>query len=102
MTNQQQVRPNVSRVAFWDVDFDKIDFDLSSSFVMAKIFNYGTWADIIETLRFYGLDRVSKEVVQVAYFKNTALSFLCTILNLTEQDFVAYQRRQARKPIWDY
>ncbi|WP_338876808.1 hypothetical protein WBJ53_14240 [Spirosoma sp. SC4-14] len=39
--NQYVSRPNLSRTAFWDVDFDTIDFQADSLLVMNKIFNYG-------------------------------------------------------------
>ncbi len=99
---QKFQRPNISRTAFWDVDWDTLDFEADSLLVMSKVFNYGTWADILEVLRFYGPDRVRREVVQGAYYKQTALSFLCLILDLTESDFTAYQYRQARRPIWNH
>jgi hypothetical protein len=99
--NFENGKPNISKIAFWDVNFDKIDFEENSSFVMDKVFNYGIWSDIVETLRFYGVERIKKEIVKAPYFKNNTLSFLCVILNLTEQDFKAYQQRQARKPIWN-
>jgi hypothetical protein len=101
METNNQSKPNVSKIAFWDVNFDNIDFESNSIFVMDKVFNYGIWSDIVEILRFYGIERVRKEIVQAPYFKNITLSFLCVILNLTEQDFTVYQRRQARKPIWN-
>ncbi len=95
-------RPNISKIAFWDVNFDKIDFDKSSVFVIDKVLNHGTWADIIEILRYYGLERAKKDVVQVSYFKSSALSFLCLILDLKKTDFIAYQRRQTRVSNWTY
>jgi hypothetical protein len=101
METNNQAKPNVSKIAFWDVNFDNIDFEGDSVFVMDKVFNYGIWADIVEILRFYGIERVKKEIIHAPYFKNTTLSFLCVILNLTEEDFITYQRRQARKPIWN-
>lgn len=96
------IKPNISKIAFWDVNFDNIDFQENSVFVMNKVFNYGTWDDIIETLRFYGIERVRNEVVKSSYFKNTTLSFLCVILHLTEQDFISYQQRQKRPSNWSY
>ncbi len=95
-------QPNLSKTAFWDVDWKSIDFEADSLFVIGKVMNYGLWTDIIEMLRFYGLERVRQEVVQGAYYKKTALSFLCLILDLQESNFTAYQRRQARKPVWDH
>lgn len=100
--DQSLHKPNLTKTAFWDVDWESIDFESDSLFVMGKVMNYGLWADIVEMLRFYGLERVRREVVHGAYYKKTALSFLCLILNLQESDFTAYQRRQARKPVWDH
>ena len=95
-------KPKLSPSAFWDVDFDKIDFDKNSLFVMNKVFNYGSWGDIVEVLKFYGLERINTEIVQAAYLKKTALSFLCLILELNNTDFVAYQRRRAKPATWQH
>lgn len=94
--------PELTKTAFWDVDWDSIDFQRDSLFVMGKVINYGPWTDIRELLRFYGLERVRREVVQASYLKHTALSFLCLILDLHESDFVAYQQRQTHQPIWNH
>ena len=102
MKTQNQHKPNVSKTAFWDVDFENLDFENNSLFVMDKVFNYGLWVDVIEVLKYYGIERVKEEIVKAPYFKNTTLSFLCTILNLSVSDFKAYQQRQARKPIWNH
>lgn len=102
MTQTTGKHPNVSPTAFWDVDFAQLDFETDSLLVMSKVFNYGRWTDMLEVLKYYGLERVKQEIVQAAYLKKTALSFLCVILNLTESDFTAYQRRQERKPVWEH
>lgn len=100
MVQSHSERPNISATAFWDVNFEKVDFEKDSLFVMDKVLNYGTWADKIEVMRYYGLDRIKKEVVKAPYFKKVTLSFLCVILGLKEKDFAAYQRRQIHKGHW--
>ncbi|MGA0558628.1 DUF6922 domain-containing protein [Larkinella sp. VNQ87] len=47
-------RPNLSSTAFWDIDFQKIDFDEKARFVIEKVLNYGLWDDIKEVFRYYG------------------------------------------------
>lgn len=101
MENVISERPNISSTAFWDVNFEEIDFDQNSLFVMDKVFNYGTWSDILGVLRYYGFERVKKEIVKAPYFKKPTLSFLCVILELKQDDFTAYQRRQAKTSIWE-
>ncbi len=94
--------PNLSPTAFWDIDWQKLNSQSDSPFIINKVMNYGTWADMLAVLRFYGLERVRQDAVQGAYYKRTALSFLCLILNLNESDFVAYQRRQSRPSAWSH
>jgi len=36
-------------------------------YVMEKIFNYGTWADQVAIMKFYGLNRIRKEIVNAGY-----------------------------------
>jgi hypothetical protein len=93
--------PTLSKTAFWDVNWETLDVEADSVFIANRVFNYGTWADMLAILKYYGLDRIRQEAVQGAYYKPTALSFLCLILGLNETDFVAYQRRQANRPIWN-
>ena len=49
-------KPNISEIAFWDVKYEELDYENNSLFIMNKVFNYGTWADMLETLKFYGIE----------------------------------------------
>ena len=75
-------KPEISQKAFWDVRFREIDFEKNSLHVMEKIFNYGTWDDQVAIMKFYGLNRIRKEIVKAAYLRKPVLSFLCAILHL--------------------
>ncbi len=90
----------LSKTAFWDIDFEGLDPEKNSLFVMCKVFNYGTKNDMIAVIKHYGIDRIRKEIVHGAYFKPQTLSFLCVILDCQASDFVAYQRRQNRTSNW--
>lgn len=69
----------ISKKAFWDVSFEKLDFEKSSSFILQKVFNYGSWDNQIAALRYYGCDRSKKEIINAPYLRQPVLSFLCTI-----------------------
>ena len=94
-------RPLISATAFWDVDFDKIDFEKRSLFVMEKVANYGTWADFITMVRFYGADRFRQEITKAANLKKDVLNFLCVVFDLSPQDFTCYIRRQSQNLPWN-
>jgi len=93
---------NLSKTAFWDVDFNKIDFEKNVVFVLEKVFNYGLWNDYIAVIKHYGKDRIRKEIVHAAYFKKKVLPFLCLIFDLQTSDFKCYTRRQSQKQHWNY
>ncbi len=93
--------PNLSGTAFWDVNFEEIDFEKNALFVMEKVFNYGLWNDQIAIIKYYGKDRIATEIVQGAYFKKKVLSFLCLIFDLHPADFKCYTRRQSHLQHWD-
>src|SRR5450432_650666 len=94
--------PSISKKAFWDISFEKLDFEKSSLFVMQKVFNYGSWDDQLGVLRFYGLDRIKNEITKASYLRQPVLSFLCTILQLQKTDFECYIKMQSNPLPWNY
>ena len=47
--------PNISRILFWDADFDKIDWGRYRKSIIARVLERGSKEDIAEIARFYGL-----------------------------------------------
>ena len=87
--------PNLSKTAFWDVNFEQLDYEKNAVFIMEKVFNYGLWNDQLAIIRYYGEERIRKEIVKGAYFKKKVLRFLCVIFDLQSTDFTCYIRRQS-------
>ncbi len=90
MHKKSMLTPSISKKAFWDISFDKLDYEKSSLFVMQKVFNYGSWEDQLGVIRFYRLERIKKEITKASYLRQPVLSFLCTILKLEKTDFSYY------------
>ncbi len=93
---------NISKKAFWDVDFAKLDPEHYALFIMQKVFNYGPWDDQVAVLRYYGTERIKKEIVRASYLREPVLSFLCTVLDLKKQDFECYTAKQSHPLPWPY
>lgn len=93
---------NISKKAFWDVDFAKLDPERSSLFITQKVFNYGPWDDQVAVLRYYGAERIAKEIVHASYLREPVISFLCTILDLGKKDFECYTAKQLHRLPWPY
>lgn len=94
--------PAISKKAFWDIDFSELDFEKSSLYIMEKVFNYGGWDDQVEIMRYYGLPRIRKEIVNAGYLRKPVLSFLCAILQLQKTDFTWYKRMLLNPIPWSY
>ncbi len=95
-------KPTISRTAFWDVDFDQIDFQERDLFVMEKVSNYGTWDDFIKVIRFYGVNRFKERIIFAAYLKKDVLNFICVAFDLPINDFKCYTRRQSQNQPWNF
>jgi hypothetical protein len=95
-------KPQISPKAFWDVRFHEIDYEKNSLQVMEKVFNYGDWNDQVATMKFYGLERIRKEIVNAGYLRKPVISFLCTILHLQKTDFKCYKKMQFHPLPWNY
>ena len=77
-----------------DISFAELDFEKSSFFIMGNVFNYGIWNDQLEIMRYYGIPRISKEIINAGYPRKMVLSFLCVILHLPKTDFAYYKKMQ--------
>jgi hypothetical protein len=50
--------PIFDRRIFWDVDFDKLDYEVDAAFIIERVFSWGDIPDVRQTRRYYGDDRV--------------------------------------------
>ena len=91
----------ISKLPFWDVDFDGLDVERDCLFVLEKIFNYGLWSDYRAVFSLYGKERLRQEIVEASYLKKDVLNFLCLILDLKHDDFKCFTKTQSLPPLWD-
>lgn len=100
---QKKKKPDISRLAFWDVDYDKIDREESANFVIPRILDRGLRKEQLELIRFYGKDKIRSIIVKEPYFFKTTFGFLCSYFNLKMEDFTCYTKRQQWHPeLWPY
>lgn len=92
----------LSNKAFWDVDLNELDFEKHARFVIAKVFNDGTWEDQIAVMNYYGPDRLKKEVLFIPYLRLNVVTYLCLLLDLKKEDFLCCKPKQLPQLHWDY
>jgi hypothetical protein len=94
--------PSISKKAFWDVKFENLDFEKNSLFIMEKVFNYGSWFDQVQIMKYYGLSRIKNEIIGANYLRNPVLSFLSVLLDIEKKEFKCYMRKQSNPLPWPY
>jgi len=99
---KKATKPSISKRVFWDVEFESLDYEKDRFFIIDKVMNYGLWADFVATVRYYGKEVISKEIVKSPYLKKDVFNFLCFHLDLQPSDFECYTRRQLQEPHWAY
>jgi hypothetical protein len=97
-----QTKPQLSRQAFWDVDFEKIDYEKYAGFVVEKIVERGSYTDFKELRKYYGDKRIKHEIVNAKWLGDKEIFFCCTIFGLKPQDFKCYEKKQSNPKLWIY
>ena len=91
---------NLSRVIFWDTQYDTINWENKARFVIERVVMYGTVEDWHSIKTFYGLNRIKNEMLQSRDLDAKSLSFLSCIFNIPKQQFRCYTEKQLQPQHW--
>jgi hypothetical protein len=91
---QKEAKPQFARRIFWDVDFDKIDWDAKASFVIERVFERGDVADFRQCRRYYGDERVDKALLQAKWLFPSTVYLAAAIFEHPLTDYRCYQLAQ--------
>lgn len=100
MTNRTP--PQLSRVLFWDTDYDKIDWDGKARYVIERVVTRGNWSDWLAIHAYYGLERIRTEMLQSRDLDKKTLHFLSTLFDIPEEQFRCYTYIQSNPGHWVY
>lgn len=92
----------ISKLSFWDIDFEKLDEEKNSQFIIQRIMEYGLFEEILSIIRFYGKKRVSEEIRNASWLGKKTLSFCCVLFHLKPTDFKCYTKKQLNQELWNY
>ena len=51
-------RSKFRKTLFWDTDFDALDWQHNSEWIVQRVFDYGNATEIKEAIRFYGRKKI--------------------------------------------
>jgi hypothetical protein len=94
--------PVFDRRIFWDVDYDALDFDARTAFVIERVFGRGDVADIRNARRYYGDDLVAQVLLNAKYLPLQTLYLASAILDKPLNEFRCYTSRQSNPGLFPY
>ena len=98
----QKPGPNISKTAFWDVNFDEIDFEKNTRDVINRVLMNGKLSDWLEINDFYGIEKIKQEIIQMRYLSNITLNFCCFYYQIPKEEFRCYKLKQSIPKLWEF
>lgn len=86
--------PILARRIFWDVDYDKLDYDAKANFVIERVFERGDVEDIRNCRRYYGDERVVEALLKAKFLSLGTHHFVSSLFQQPLESFRCYTTRQ--------
>ncbi|MBN2790632.1 MAG: hypothetical protein JXR69_10625 [Candidatus Delongbacteria bacterium] len=96
------MKPNFNKKLFWDVEYDSIDFDINVKFVIERVVTRGNLKDWFILKKYYGVDRIKSEVVNIRYLDKLTFNFLASLFKIKKEKFRCFNTEQSIKELWNY
>ena len=97
--------PALDSTLFWDVNLETIDWESHARYVIERVLTRGALDDWREIVRFYGLERIGTEVVQMRFLDRKTLSFCSAVLDIPKEKFRCYNNSittPSLRKLWDF
>ncbi len=95
-------KPIFNKRIFWDVNFDKIDYDAKANFVIERVFERGDVEDIRQCRRYYGDEKVTNALLNAKYLPTHILHLAAAVIDRPLTDFRCYKLRQLTPGLFPY
>ncbi len=99
---EEKKKPVFQKRIFWDVDFEKIDYDAKASFVIERVFERGDVEDIRQCRRYYGDKKVTEALLKAKYLPLHTIHFASAIIDRPLEDFRCYTLRLLNPELFPY
>ena len=98
----EKPKPIFEKRIFWDVDFEKIDYDVKANFVIERVFERGDVEDIRQCRRYYDDEKVTETLLKAKYLPLHTIYFVSAIFNIPKENFRCYTLRQLNPELFPY
>ena len=100
--NNKAEKPVFNKRIFWDVDFEKIDYDKKAVFVIERVFERGDVEDIRNCRRYYGDEKVATILSNAKWLSLATICLASALFNNELTDYKCYNTAQLNPTHWMY
>ena len=97
-----KTKPIFNKRIFWDVVFEKINYDTKANFVIERVFERGDVEDIRNCRRYYGDDKVREALLNAKFLPETRMYLASAVIDRPITDFRCYTLRQSNPTLLPY
>ena len=97
-----QPKPIFERRIFWDVNFDKLDYDAKANFVIELVFERGDVDDIRQCRRYYGDEKVTTALLNAKYLSERTIYLAAAVTGKELNEFRCYKLRLSNPALYQY
>jgi len=94
--------PVLARRIFWDVDFDKLDYNGKSGFIIERVFERGDVEDIRNCRRYYGDECVKEALLAAKFLPLGRLHLASAVIREPLEMFRCYTLRLSHPELFPY
>jgi hypothetical protein len=98
----EKPKPIFHKRIFWDVDFEKLDYDTKASFVIERVFERGDVEDIRNCRRYYGDEKVASALMNAKWLDIRTVYLAAAIFDKKLNDFRCYITALSNPQQWVY
>ena|SRR5436190_24283261 len=99
---QQKPKPIFHKRTFWDVDFEKLDYDAKANFIIERVFERGDVDDIRQCRRYYGDEKVKAALLNAKYLPLDRIYLASAVVSEPLEKFRCYILRQLNPKLYPY
>ena len=88
----EKQNPVFNKRIFWDVDFDKLDYDGKANFIIERVFERGDVEDIRNCRRYYGDEKVTDAVLNAKYLPEHRIHLASAVVGKPLKEFRCYKQ----------
>jgi hypothetical protein len=95
-------KPIFDKRIFWDVDFEKLNYDDKVSFIIERVFERGDIEDIRQCRRYYGDERIRIVLTNAKWLSLQTISLACALFENELTDYRCYNTAQLSPNYFHY